>query len=224
MGQFHDVTFPNEPDGYRAARDNLIKAEMELRAKAEEVASLRRSLPLGGAIKKDYVFQDLDENDVHLSSLFTPKSDNLLIYSFMYSPGGNACPACNSLLDFLNGGTPHIKENLNFAVIAKATPDELKTWSQSRNWDNITLLSSTNTSYNADYHAEDAEGSQWPLMNVFKKTDTGIHHTWASELFFAANEDGQHPRHADQIWPLWNVYDLAPNGRPDGWFPAYQYD
>ena len=40
--------FPNEPAGYRAAREALLAAEIELRAKAEEVAALRRRLPTGG--------------------------------------------------------------------------------------------------------------------------------------------------------------------------------
>jgi predicted dithiol-disulfide oxidoreductase (DUF899 family) len=52
--------------------------------------------------------------------LFTDASANLLIYSFMYKTGGNACPACASLLNFLHGDSPHIGSKLNFAVIAKA--------------------------------------------------------------------------------------------------------
>ena len=39
---------------------------------------------------------------------------------------------------------------LNFVVVTKATPEELKSWTDSGSLDNITLLSSTNNSYNAD--------------------------------------------------------------------------
>jgi hypothetical protein len=35
-------------------------------------------------------------------------------------------------------------------------------------------------SYNRDFHGEDREGRQWPMMNVFRKTDR-IRHTWGSE-------------------------------------------
>lgn len=60
-------------------------------------------------------------------------------------------------------------------------------------------------------------------MNVFRNADGGIHHSWCSELFFAGAEKGQHSRHVDMLWPLWNVLDLTPDGRPQDWFPAPSY-
>ena len=92
MGLYHDLTFPNETPDYRAARDALLGAEIELRRQAEKVSALRRALPPGGALKEDYVFQNLSGEDVQLSALFSGKSRNLLIYGFMYKPGGDACP------------------------------------------------------------------------------------------------------------------------------------
>ena len=127
MGRYHDQTFPNENSDYRAARDALLTEELELRRQAEKVSAMRRALPLGGALKEDYVFQDLSGEAIRLSELFSPKSSDLLIYSFMYKPGGEACPVCTSLLDGLNGSGPHIKQNLNFAVVGKASVGELKT-------------------------------------------------------------------------------------------------
>ncbi len=179
MGQYHNLTFPNESSDYRVARDALLTEEIELRRQAEKVSSLRRALPLGGALKEDYVFQNLSGEDVKLSDLFCGKSPNLLIYGFMYKPGGDACPVCTSLLDGLNGSAPHIKQNLNFAVIAKASVEELKSWANARNWSNLTLLSSGQTTYNLDYHAENDEERQLMMMNVFRKTDAGIFHSLA---------------------------------------------
>lgn len=224
MGQHHDHTFPNENSEYRAARDALLADEIELRRQAEKVAAARRALPLGGEVKEDYVFQNLAGAETRLSDLFSNASDNLLIYSFMYTSGGTACPACTSLLDSLNGGAPHIKQNLNFAVIAKTSVDELSDWAESRNWTNLNILSSGQTTYNLDYKSEDGDGNQLPMINVFRKSGDAIYHTWASEMFYAPNDDGQHPRHADQIWPLWSVYDLTPDGRPSDWFPSTGYD
>ena len=83
MGQYHNLTFPNENSDYRAARDALLTEEIELRRQAEKVSALRRALPLGGALKEDYVFQNLSGEDMKLSELFSDKSSNLLIYSFM---------------------------------------------------------------------------------------------------------------------------------------------
>jgi predicted dithiol-disulfide oxidoreductase (DUF899 family) len=31
------------------------------------------------------------------------------------------------------------------------------------------------------------------------------------------------PRHVDTIWPLWNVFDLLPQGRGSDWYPANNY-
>lgn len=218
------LTFPNESPDYRVAQDALLTEEIELRRQAEKVSSLRCTLPLGGALKEDYVFQNLSGEDVKFSELFSDKSPNLLIYGFMYKPDGNACSVCTSLLDGLNGSAPHIKQNLNFAVIAKASVGELKTWANSRNWLNLTLLSSGQTTYNLDYNAEDADERQLIMMNVFRKSDDGIFHGLGYEIQNAPKSDEQNPRQRDQIWPLWTIYDLILDGRPSDWFPAYSYD
>jgi predicted dithiol-disulfide oxidoreductase (DUF899 family) len=42
-----------------------------------------------------------------------------------------------------------------------------------------------------------------------------IRHFWGSELFFAPTEPGQEPRHVGTLEPLWNFFDLIPEGRPD---------
>ena len=52
--QLHDVRFPGESTDYRQARDDLLRAELELRAAGEAVAEQRRRLPLGGPVPEDY--------------------------------------------------------------------------------------------------------------------------------------------------------------------------
>jgi predicted dithiol-disulfide oxidoreductase (DUF899 family) len=49
----HSIRFPSESAQYRAARDELLLAERELRRNLEAVAALRRTLPLGGPLKED---------------------------------------------------------------------------------------------------------------------------------------------------------------------------
>jgi predicted dithiol-disulfide oxidoreductase (DUF899 family) len=224
MGQYHDLKYPNESSDYRAARDDLLTEEIELRRQAAKVSDLQRALPLGGALKENYVFQNLSGENMKLSELFSDKSPNLLIYGFMYKPGGDACPVCTSLLDGLNGSAPHIKQNLNFAVVAKASVEELKAWVNARNWSNLIVLSSGQCTYNLDYHAEDDEERQLMMMNVFRKTDDGIFHSLGYEIKTAPRGDEQDPRQRDQIWPLWTIYDLTLDGRPSDWFPTYNYD
>jgi len=55
----HKVRFPGESNSYRAARDKLLDAEIEMRRTIESVAAQRRSLPLGGEIPEDYVFEEV---------------------------------------------------------------------------------------------------------------------------------------------------------------------
>ena len=101
------MQFPNESKAYRAARNDLLKAEINLRRQIEKVAALRRSLPAGGEVTEDYVF-DSERGKVKLSQLFE-RGETLVAYSFMYGPKmQTACPMCTAMLDGLNGNAQHI--------------------------------------------------------------------------------------------------------------------
>src|SRR5438270_10844664 len=96
------MEFPNETKLYRKARNDLLKAEVDLRRQIEKVAALRRSLPAGGEVAADYVF-DSENGPVSLSQLFE-RGGSLVAYSFMYGPRSqNACPTCAAMLDGRNG-------------------------------------------------------------------------------------------------------------------------
>jgi predicted dithiol-disulfide oxidoreductase (DUF899 family) len=77
------------------------------------------------------------------------------------------------------------------------------------------VLSSAGNSYNRDYHAETPDGAQRPMLNVFHRDGGGIRHFWGSELFYAPWDPGQDPRHVGTLEPVWNLFDLTPEGRPD---------
>jgi predicted dithiol-disulfide oxidoreductase (DUF899 family) len=235
------ISFPGESADYRAARDRLLQREIERRRATEDVAAERRNLPPGGPVREDYVFQGRD-GDIRLSELFAPGRDSLVIYSFMFprdrtddrpGPAGGKsaelplhegpCPSCVALLDQLEGTAEHVAPLLNFAVVAKTPVERLLTFADERGWRRLTLLSSQGNSYNRDYHAETAEGDQWPMLNVFHRGDDGIRHFWASELFYAPAEPGQEPRHVGTLEPLWNMFDLTPEGRPPDWDEQLRY-
>jgi predicted dithiol-disulfide oxidoreductase (DUF899 family) len=215
------VHYPGESENYRKARNELLTAEMELRRRVAEVALLRANLPLGGAINEDYRF--MSSNGGHsLSELFADNSDSLILYSFMYPEGGSACPMCTAFLDSLNGSAPHITQRTSLAVVGQSPIEVLQNFANRRGWRNLKMLSTAGTTYNSDYHGETAEG-QIPMMNVFVRRNGRIHHFYGTELFFTPNEDGQHARHIDAMWPLWNVFDLLPEGRGENWFPQVDY-
>ena len=212
----HDIRFPGESAAYRAARDRLLEAEMALRRQAEAVAAQRRALPPGGLVPNDYVFEEgEDARPVRLSQLFGDKRA-LLLYSFMYGPAmERACPSCTSMMDALDGDIPHIVQRVAIAAVARSPVARFRAHAADRGWRNVRLLSSARNSYHSDYHGEDAEGRQRPILNVFTRGDDGIRHAWASELAWAPHDPGQDARHIDLIWPLWAALDFTPEGRGD---------
>ena len=223
----HAKRFPGETQAYRAARDELLRAEMALRRNIEEVASLRRRLPPGGAVAQDYAFEEVSDagRSVRLSELFVRPEASLVLYSFMYGPKmQKACPSCTSILDALDRTATHATQRINLAVVAKSPPARIAAHARDRGWGHLHLLSSANNSYNRDYHGEDEQGAQMPALNVFTRRDGVIRHTFCTELLFVAPEPGQNPRHADLIWPLWNLFDFTPEGRGADWHPSLQYD
>ena len=198
---------------------------------------MKRSLPRGGRLKEDYVFDeggagtpdressDLDTvRQTRFSELFAEGKDSLVVYSFMYPQAGTPCPICTAMLDGLDGNAQHIAQRVNLAVVAKAPIRTIREWGLARGWRNLRLLSSAHNTYNADYFAETPDGNQWPALNVFHKTGDGIRHFYNTELLYTPPEEGQDPRHVDLIWPLWNVFDLTPDGRGTTWYPSVSYD
>src|SRR5579859_7587568 len=142
----HANKFPGESYSYREARNQLLQAELDLRRKLEEVATLRRKLPPGGEVPEDYIFDegaaDLEDSktirQTRLSELFHPGKDTLAIYNFMYGPKMKAaCPACTSILDSLNGTAPHATQRINLAVVARNPLEKIRTHARNRGWNNL---------------------------------------------------------------------------------------
>jgi predicted dithiol-disulfide oxidoreductase (DUF899 family) len=231
-----NVTFPGESAEYRAARERLLEREIGLRREMEAVAAARRELPPGGVVPEDYVFHgaraDGSPTEVRMSELFVPGRDSLVIYSFMFPrdpsddrPGPAAgkiaqlalaegpCPSCVAFIDQLEGLAEHAAQQITLAIVAKSP--HVLTFAHERGWRRLRFLSSAGNTYNRDYHAESAEGNQRPILNVFHRDGDTIRHFWATELMFAPSDPGQHPRHVGTIEPLWNLFDLTREGRPD---------
>jgi predicted dithiol-disulfide oxidoreductase (DUF899 family) len=240
------MTFPGESARYRAARDRLLEQEIELRRTMEAVAAARRLLPAGGAIPDDYVFEGAGAEEtpiqVRLSELFEAGKDSLVIYSFMFprdpedvAPGPTTgqtallplsegpCPTCVAMIDQLEGAAEHLVERINLAVVAKTSPQRLLAFAEERGWRRLRFLSSATTTFNRDYHAETSEGAQRPMLTVFHRDGDTIRHFWSSELFYAPTDPGQDPRHVGTLEPLWNMFDLTPEGRPDDWAEQLSY-
>ena len=240
------IAFPGESAQYRAARNRLLEQEIELRRAMEAVAAARRRLPPGGVVPQDYVFQaqgpDGGPAAVRLSELFAPGRDSLVIYSMMFPrdprddrPGPASgqtallplaqgpCPSCTAFLDQLDGAAEHASQHINLAVAGKAPIERILTFGAERGWRRLRLLSSAGTTYNRDYLAETPDGEQQPMLNVFHRDGDTIRHFWGSELFYAPTEPGQETRHVGTLEPVWNLFDLTPEGRGADWDEQLSY-
>lgn len=110
---------------------------------------------------------------------------------------------------------PHSKQQMSFAVVAKAPIDRLLAFARERGWRHLRLLSAAGNSYNRDYFGQSPEGHPQPMLNVFQRDGAVLRHFWGSEMLYSPCDPGQDPRSAGTIEPLWNLFDLTREGRPD---------
>ena len=214
-----DLRYPNESREYREARNLLLKEERELVDKMKAVAARRRTLPRGGQLKEDYVFEWAVDGKVgqpvKFAELFGDKN-TLLIYSFMFGPGwDNPCPSCTSLMDGFDRSWYQVSRDAAFVAIAKAPAARIDAWARQRGWSQIPLVSGASSPFQADYKCQgDSDDMQLPVMLVFQKDQGKIFHFWATEST---------SNHVDTVWPYWNLMDYTPEGRPDRLTPPQRF-
>src|SRR5881409_467600 len=93
-GTFRQTNLPNESEEYLSKREELRRAEIELRNQRERVAELRRQLPQGPAVedygsstfKYDFGSEDKDGNQDSTISVFTQDSNGTIRHSYTGHP------------------------------------------------------------------------------------------------------------------------------------------
>jgi predicted dithiol-disulfide oxidoreductase (DUF899 family) len=212
--------YPNESDEYRAARNELIVEEIELRRHLERVASQRRALPSGGEIPQDFQLAS-ETGPIPLSSLFGTKQ-TLMIYSMMYGPQRKApCPSCTSFLAAWNGIAVNLRQRVAIAVTARSPIGRLIDYRNQRGFTNLPFISDGSGEYTRTYvNPEDAD---IPGFSVFSRRDGIIRHFYSGEMSVAMADPGQDPRGAPDLDPLWLMLDLTPEGRGTDWYPKLDY-
>jgi predicted dithiol-disulfide oxidoreductase (DUF899 family) len=215
--------FPGESPQYREARNALLAEEIELRRHIERVAALRRTLPPGGDVPKDYLFES-EQGPVTLTQMFG-NHDTLVTYNWMYGPKRErSCPMCTAMLSSLDGEMPDILQRVAFAVIARSPIDRMAAFAKERGWSHLRLYSSGNNSFNQDYANEDPNAGDDAAFNVFTRTGGVVRHFWGDEMGPQTADPGQDPRGAPDIMPMWTVFDMTPGGRAPDWYPKLSYD
>ncbi|MDQ6711400.1 MAG: DUF899 domain-containing protein [Candidatus Dormibacteraeota bacterium] len=219
----------NESAAYMTRREELRQAEIDLMRQREHVAQLRRNLPPGPTVR-DYVFKegpaDLDAGDtpardVRLSELFTGTDRPVVVYHFMFGKKEKTpCPMCTLWIDGFDGVAHHIKQNVDFAIVAAADLPGLRAYARNRGWRNLRLLSAGDSSFKYDLTSEDAEGNQDSTISVFTRDPEGkVRHFYTAHPSMAEDIP---ERGLDLLCPVWNLLDLTPKGRGD-WYSAVTY-
>lgn len=211
---------PNESPEYRQARNNLLAEEIELRRHIERVAALRRTLPSGGEVPEDYVFEGAD-GAVRLSQLFGDK-DTLVIYSMMFGPQRErACPMCTAMLTSWDGTARNLRERVALAVTARSPIERLLDFKKERGWQNLRMYADIKGDYTRSYVS--AEDGDVPGLSIFTRRNGTIRHFWSGEMSGEMADPGQDPRGAPDLDPLWTILDLIPAGRGSTWYPKLEY-
>jgi predicted dithiol-disulfide oxidoreductase (DUF899 family) len=218
-----------ESKEYAGPREKLRLAEIELMSHREQVASLRRQLPVDTLVD-DYVFYEgprrLGDGDdpvtaLRISELFTSPDRPLVIYHLMYGKEQTtACPMCTMWIDGFNGIAHHLAQNVDFAVAAAADNVPLRAHARTRGWDRLRLLSCGDSTFKYDLGSEDADGNQDSAISVFTLDSNGSpRHFYTSHPRMSDDMD---QRGIDLLAPVWHLLDLTPQGRGD-WYAQLDY-
>ena len=217
-----------ESGAYRKARAELLEAEIALRDQCERVAALRRKLPVETEVE-DYVLEEgpaeLEKDGpftkVRLSGLFADVSKPLVVYQYMYGAAQKRpCPMCTLWIDGFNGVAHHLRQRVNFAIIAQVGIGELREWGRQRGWHRLRLVSSAGSNFKTDLHYQATDGSQHPGISVFVRTPGGsVKHFYSNCAIMKEKVN----RGIDLLSPVWNIFDLTPEGRGD-WSGKVTYE
>lgn len=217
----NQIRHPNESDEYRRARQELLVEEIELRRSHERVASLRRNLPHGGEVPREYHFEAEDGADVTLGDLFG-EHDTLVVYSYMFGPQREApCPMCTSLMGGFDHKIADIRQRVAIAFTARSSIDRLIDAKKARGWTDLPVFSDVSGAYTRDYVS--ADDADIPAYNVFVRRNSKIAHFWSDEIGGDMADPGQDPRGAVEMDPLWLLLDTTEEGRGSDWYPKLTY-
>jgi predicted dithiol-disulfide oxidoreductase (DUF899 family) len=215
--------FPGESNAYKIARQALLAEEIELRRHIARVAQLRRALPAGPAVDKNYRFLDQDGTEHGLLDLFG-QHDTLVTYFWMFGPQRERpCPMCTNLLGPLNANAADIKQKAALKILGRSRVERQLNFAQERGWRALDFVQTVGDDYAKDLGVLTPEGNEYPALVVYCRAGDKVHLFWAAEMSGEMADPGQDPRGAPDLAPLWNILDITPGGRDPGWYPKLSY-
>jgi predicted dithiol-disulfide oxidoreductase (DUF899 family) len=216
LAKKNTTRYPNESTEYRRARNALLAEEIELRRHIWRVGEMRRALPPGGEVTKDYRFVGKD-GEVGIESLFGDH-DTLVVYSMMYGPQRKeGCPMCTATLSSWDPEVAHLEQRIALVVVARSPYERIEKYAQSRGWRNLKLFSDPSGDFTEDFVGE--RDADMPAYTVFTRRDGTVRHFYSAEGSSEMADPGQDPHNAPDMNPLWIILDTTPEGRGKDWYP-----
>ncbi len=214
-------------EDWLVARKALLAKEKDLTRARDALNAERRRLPMV-AIEKDYVFEG-PNGALRLLDLFEGRRQ-LLVYHFMFHRDqGEGCSGCSHVAD----NFPHVAHlharDTTLALVSRAPLAEIEPFKARMGWP-LPWYSSFGSDFNYDFHAttDEAvapveynymdrasleragltyhlEGEQHGL-SVFLRDGEAVFHTYST-----------YARGVDHLLNVYNLLDLTPFGRGEGW-------
>lgn len=215
--------FPGESDAYRAARQALLAEEIEFRRHMSRLTAMRRALPDGPVIDKDYRFLDANGVERRLIDLFGDKP-TLVTYFWMYGPQrARPCPMCTNWLGAVNGNGADIAQRVALKILGRSPVERQVAFALERGWRNLDFVQTVGDDYARDLGLLNPDGSENPALVVYRRDGDRVRLFWSGKMTREMADPGEDPRFAPDIASLWSILDLTPEGRGTDWYPKLSY-
>ena len=191
------------PQGWKAAREELLVEEKALTHAHDALAAKRRRMPRM-EVDKDYEFEGPD-GSASLLDLFEGRRQ-LIIYRFFYEPGVHGwpdagCPGCSWVTDQITHPAHLNARDTTIALVSRAPQPDIERWKARMGWEILPWYTLTD-----DFDA-DHDVAEWHGTNVFYRDDDDR----AFRTYFT---DG---RGDEALGGTWAYLDLTALGRQEDW-------
>jgi len=213
---------------WRAARLDLLAKEKEATRARDALNAERRKLPLV-EIDKEYFFECPDGDRLSLRDLFD-EHRQLIVYHFMFDPADDeGCSGCSHLADNV-GHLAHLHaRDTSLVFVSRAPVAKILPFRERMGW-TVPWVSSFGSDFNYDFHvtldesvapieynyrdadALRAAGEEYhlkeeqPGLSVFVRDGDRVFHSYSA-----------YGRGLDAILSTYQLLDLTPGGRMEGW-------
>ncbi len=186
---------------WATARNRLLVQEKKLTRALDALAAERRRLPMV-KVEKDYVFEG-PQGNVRLLDLFEGRRQ-LIIYHFMFPPGGEPCTGCSSFTDNIVNLAHLRARDTSLALVSRAAQTDIEKFKKRMGW-SVPWYSSFESDFNRDFGVTRDKGEAFGL-SVFLHDGQTVYHT-----YFTTS------RGVDRLRIDFSLLDLTPYGRQEEW-------